>query len=68
MMQDRLTELEIKIAHIEHSLNELSDVLVRQQTYIDKLEHSVERLYERLQSENGIQTDSDPGGEKPPHY
>lgn len=67
-MQDQLTELEIKIAHIEHSLNELSDVLVRQQTYIDKLEHSVERLYERLQSENEIQTDSDPRGEKPPHY
>lgn len=67
-MQDQLTELEIKIAHIEHFLNELSDVLVRQQTYIDKLEHSVERLYERLQSENEIQTDSDPRGEKPPHY
>lgn len=67
-MQDRLTEVEIKIAHVEQSLNELNDVLVRQQAYIDRLESSFERLIERLQAESGIQTDSDPEAEKPPHY
>jgi SlyX protein len=68
-MQDRLTEIEIKIAHVEHSLNELNDVLLRQQTYIDKLERGVEQLNERLQAEGGMRPDdSAPEAEKPPHY
>jgi SlyX protein len=69
MMQDRLTEIEIKIAHVEHSMNELNDVLLRQQTYIDKLERGFEQLNERLQVEAGMQPDdSTPEADKPPHY
>jgi len=67
-MQDRLTEMEIKIAHIEQSLNELNDVLLRQQTYIDKLEYGIKGLNQRLQAEDGLQSDNDPAAEKPPHY
>lgn len=67
-MQDRLTEIEIKIAHVEQSLNELNDVLVRQQAYIDRLESGFARIIERLQAETGTQADNDPEGEKPPHY
>ncbi|NOR19569.1 MAG: hypothetical protein GQ538_05720, partial [Xanthomonadales bacterium] len=39
-MQDRLTEIEIKIAHMEQSLSDLSDVLYRQQSLLDQLERS----------------------------
>ncbi len=67
-MHDRLTELEIKLAHVEHSLNELSDVLVKQQSCIDRLERGLERLKERLQADHGVETDGDPAGDKPPHY
>ena len=66
-MQDRLTEIEIKIAHVEQSLSELSDVLVRQQAHIDKLERGLEQLKE-LQAEAGVSAAGDPGDEKPPHY
>jgi len=67
-MQDRLTEIEIKIAHVEQSLQELNDVLLMQQTYIDKLEKGFVRLNERLRSDNEMHPDSDPAQEKPPHY
>ena len=67
-MQERLTDIEIKLAHAEQSLNELSDVIFRQQRQIDKLERLVESLKERLQaSEAGGQL-SGPADEKPPHY
>lgn len=68
MKEDRLTEIEIKVAHLEQSLNELNDVLVRQQSYIDALERGVERLVERLQAGNETHTDRDPAVDKPPHY
>ncbi|UCG71680.1 MAG: SlyX family protein [Chromatiales bacterium] len=68
MKEDRLTEIEIKVAHLEQSLNELNDVLVRQQSYIDALERGFERLVDRLQAGNETQTDSDPAVDKPPHY
>ena len=31
-MRDRLTDIEVKIAHMEHSLGELSDVLYQPAT------------------------------------
>jgi SlyX protein len=68
MMQDRLTEIEIRIAYVEQTVNELSDVLVRQQAYIYRLERGFERLNEKLQAEKEIQADGDPEAERPPHY
>ena len=67
-MQDRLTEIEIKLAHVEQTVNELNDVIVKQQTYIDSLERGMERLKERLQTDGGIEGSGDPQDEKPPHY
>ena len=67
-MDERVTELEIKVAHLEHTLGELNDALVRQQGYIDQLERQVEGLKERLQSEGGAEPSGDPADEKPPHY
>ena len=36
-MQDRVIELEIKMAHFEQTVDELSDLIARQQTDIDRL-------------------------------
>lgn len=67
-MQDRLTEIEIKVAHIEQSLNELSDVLYRQQELITRLEQMCEHLQQRIQaSGEGIES-TNPTDDKPPHY
>mgnify|MGYP001258583447 FL=1 len=36
-MKDRVIELEIKMAHFEQTIDELSDLIARQQTDIDRL-------------------------------
>ena len=67
-MDDRITEIEVKLAHVEQAFNELSDVLYRQQQQVDRLELSLEALRQQLQSnEDGASTGL-PENEKPPHY
>jgi SlyX protein len=66
-MNDRTTEIEIKLAHMEQTLNELSDVIYAQQNQLDKLNRSQEALQQRLVSlEEG--DDNVEKNEKPPHY
>ena len=65
-MSERLTEIEIKLAHVEQALNDMSDVVYAQQSAIDRLERACEQLRQRVE-------DSEAGGgpagdEKPPHY
>ena len=66
-MQERLTDIEIKVAHLEQALQELSDVMYRQRQDIERLEHKLEQLRERANSGNeaGASPDAE---EKPPHY
>lgn len=64
----RIEELEIKLAHLERGLAELSDVVVRQQADIDRLTARNQRLIERLEE---LRTHGPPPGpedELPPHY
>ena len=65
-MDDRVTELEIKVAQMEDYLNTLNDALIRQQASIEALEGRIERLNERLLAAGGVHSDSDPSAEKPP--
>ena len=67
-MQDRLTEVEIRVTHMEQALNELSDVLIRQQSLIDVLEGKLERLDQRFDAADSAPADASPASEKPPHY
>lgn len=66
----RLEDLEIRIAHLERAVQDLSDVLYRQQGEIDRaLARSVElsRQVEALEA----RADGEPGPppvEIPPHY
>jgi SlyX protein len=66
-MTDRVETLEFKVAHLERSLQELSDVLYRQQRELDSLASRNQQLVEQLQQLE------DRGGdptrvEIPPHY
>lgn len=66
-MQDRMTEMEIKLAHLEAALNELSDTVYAQQGHLDQLG----RMYLELQQR--LATGDSPGtaatdDERPPHY
>jgi SlyX protein len=67
-MQERLTEIEIKIAHMEQSLGELSDVLYQQQSLIDRLELRFNELRQRMAATAEAPENTDPSDEKPPHY
>jgi len=67
-MDNRLTEIEIKLAHIEQSLNELSDVMYQQQGLIDRLEQNYDSLRQRIQGQGEGGDAATPTDEKPPHY
>jgi SlyX protein len=65
---DRLEALEIKLAHLERGLQELSDVVIRQQQDLDRLLLRNQQLMEQLEDlrEQG-EGQKDPH-EVPPHY
>lgn len=66
--ENRLVELETRIAYQEHTLQQLNDVVTEQQARVARLESSLSALHERLRevSENVFRHEG--GEEKPPHY
>ena len=69
MSEDRLVDIESKLAHQDHLLLELNDVVTAQQARIMQLEQLCSSLLDRVRSIG----ESMPGGEaaldeKPPHY
>ena len=65
-MDDRLNELELRYTEQQSLLQELSDVLYRQQREIDALTGEVARLKAKISS-FGEPANIGPA-EKPPHY
>lgn len=66
-MSERIDALEFKVAHLERALQELSDVVYRQQRELDLQRDRNQQLREQLQQleERG----GDPNRvEIPPHY
>jgi len=68
MEDEKLIDIESKLAHQEHTIAELNDALSSQQMQISKLEHQVVTLIDRVRS----LSESAPAGgtddEPPPHY
>ena len=68
--QERMTELEIQLAHVQRLYEQLNEVVTEQARRIDLLErrcHQLQTQYKELkerQPESGL----DPLDEKPPHY
>lgn len=68
MTEQRFVDLETKLAHQEHLLLELNDVITKQQENIMRLEKLCDSIIERVRSlgeASPIDTNVD---EKPPHY
>jgi SlyX protein len=66
-MSERIDALEFKVAHLERALQELSDVMYRQQRELDSLRDGNQQLLDQVQQleERG----GDPNRvEIPPHY
>ena len=67
----RLETIELKIAHLERTVQDLSDVLYRQQRELDALDAQHRRLLERVESaaaESADAADAATRIEIPPHY
>jgi SlyX protein len=65
---ERLENLEIKIAHLERGLQELSDVIVRQQHDLERMQLQYQQLMEQLRSLHDDAGDAPSPIERPPHY
>jgi SlyX protein len=65
---ERFEILESKLAHLEHSLNTLSDVIARQQRELDAARAQLKQLASRLAGLESPQGASASAEEKPPHY
>jgi SlyX protein len=68
MTEQRFVDLESRLAHQEHLLLELNDVITKQQENIMRLEERCDSIIERVRSLG----EALPGNEivdgKPPHY
>ncbi len=66
---DRLEAVEIKLAHVEHALNEINEVVIRQQRELDQVRARQQQLLQQLQAVEAQAGSASAGGdEKPPHY
>lgn len=66
-MNEKITDIEIRLTYQESALQELNDVIVKQQNQIDKLIADVNRLRRQLDSSAELvrsQSEETP----PPHY
>ena len=63
----RLETVEFKLAHVERAVQELSDVLYRQQQQLDAVLAAQQRLRQQLEEVEGRTADATPV-ELPPHY
>tara|TARA_R110002049_G_scaffold260412_1_gene436251 strand:+ start:10291 stop:10497 length:207 start_codon:yes stop_codon:yes gene_type:complete len=68
MSEERLIEIESRLAYQDHTLNELNDVVTQQQATIMKLERLCLSMAERVSSLQEAFSEGENGDEKPPHY
>ena len=65
---DRLETLEVKLAHLERALQELSDVVWRQQQQLDAADARHQELLDRLAAADRGDDAAPEQFEIPPHY
>ncbi len=68
MDEDRIVELETRLAHQDQMLIELNDALAKQQESIMTLEQLCASMAERLRSMGESQAAAPSDDEPPPHY
>jgi SlyX protein len=68
MTEQRFVDLETKLAHQEHLLLELNDIITKQQENIMRLEKLCDSIIERVRSLSEAAPVSVNVEEKPPHY
>jgi SlyX protein len=64
-MEQRIIDVEVKIAFLEETLDTLNDVLLEQSKTLEQLKRKLDRLEQRVGSAG---EDVGPQDERPPHY
>lgn len=67
-MDDRITELEIKLSFQEELLETLNQTVIRQQQQMDLLQQQMRVLYQLVKSYTGATDSNMQQQEIPPHY
>lgn len=68
MTEQRFVDLESRLAHQEHLLLELNDVITKQQENIMRLEERCDSIIERVRSLGAALPGNEIVDGKPPHY
>ena len=68
MSEDRLVDIEVKLAHQEQLLNDLNEVVTKQQAKIMRLEELCGSLVDRVKSIGEAIPGDGAQDERPPHY
>jgi SlyX protein len=66
--EKKIIDLETRIAHQDLLLEELNQVVYKQQLQIDALETQMGVLVKRIQEEAASAREIGPANDKPPHY
>jgi SlyX protein len=66
--EERLVDIEIKIARQEDLVDTLNQMVYQQQKKIDELEELCSALARRVKEVSSVDSESNPASEKPPHY
>lgn len=67
-MNERLTELEVRVAFQDKTLQDLNEVVIRQQREIDRLKRELEAMKSRLAGLAPSMVISREDEKPPPHY
>lgn len=67
MSEDRLVDIEVKLAHQEQTIIELNDVVTEQQAKLTELEALCSKLIDRVRTISDTAIDA-PHDDRPPHY
>ena len=68
MNEDRLVEIETKMAFQENIIKDLSDAIYSQQKQIDVLNKTIKQLIDQIEDSSVISPRGNLKDEKPPHY
>ena len=67
-MENRVTELEIKLAHMENTIDILDQTVISQQSQIDILMLKMSIFYKKLKAAGESQVAHEKDETPPPHY
>ncbi|MRR55540.1 MAG: SlyX family protein [Deltaproteobacteria bacterium] len=67
-MNERITTIEIQLMHHENTIQQLNDVITRQQLDIDKMQRDIMLITKHLQSLTTSDIRASEDEEPPPHY